>query len=742
MASAFDKLTPIIDQGPNALPQRYGSTRWLLWPLWAWPVAVPAVRWRGLNLFQHTILALAARGVHRAVDVGRRLDLGKELAAHVLGQLMAMDYLTHQGAPTHRGKRYLEEHDDQSPEVIPGMVFHDALSGRLWLRFLPGAPRYVNLSGDRDVGGYAKIERGTTGAPKPKLCRVVWPDRSVRPPSAPSPQSIRRVCRTWARHHDAWLRVTGAGGLGWDGDAESLRRIGEGHISILASMPRPMFASTFLFLPEDCDDGSLWHVADPFGIGPSTALRQQVEDLVSDGSKVVAEEVAKLAKVATEVVADDVVDARNAMRRAAENEVSARLGTLECPEGLRPLLIQLEIARLAIANLKDRSGFGAWREQQRHHVKVVRRAWDALEELLSWLTATWARPELASRLGRQERDNASLLRRLALDLGFKDDDTQDSLARLLRVNGGQAKGVLQFDNRDLPAMVACALLGTTEQSAHPFHDAARDFPGLLVFLDALKRERDPLAHHGAAGEPSLPPDDIADQLYRACCVLLPGSGQMIEGRGRRSDLGWTVAVAHRLQARAVQAVERRYGRGIRDFPDLRRDLVELSRLVAELAAAEQGSDTAALRKDLALAGGRALEGVLGTLLDAVARPTWIAAHDEAELRDLAVALTEQLNLNSDGARAVLRASTMRVHRAATTGRGTAGSLAFALLLSAREDDQHPLRRIAESEPDFLVAIARLIDTRGHGDRAPSVSECQVYAAELDRVCHLVLEHTH
>ena len=741
MASAFDKLTPIIDLGPNALPQRYGETRWLLWPLWAWPVAVPAVRWRGLNLFQHTILALAARGVNRASDVGQRLDLGKELATHVLSQLMDMGYLSHQGDPTQRGKRYLEEHEDQSPEVIPGTVFHDALSGRLWLRFVAGTPRYVDLSGDKDMGGFAKIERGTTGDPKPKLCRVVWPDRNVRPTSAPSPETIRRACRTWARHHDAWLRVTGGGGLGWDGDAESLRRIGEGRISILAPKPRPVFASTFLFLPEDCDDGSLWQVADPFGLGPSTALRQQVEDLVSGGHGVLAEEVGKLAKVATTVAADDVVDARKAMRRAAEDEVAARLGRLESPDALRALLIQLETARLAGANLDDRSGFGAWREQQRQHVKVVRRAWDAMEELFAWLTTTWARPELASRLGRQERDNASLLRQLALDLGFEDDDTQDSLSRLLRVDGGQAKGVLQFDNRDLPAMVACGLLGTTQQSAHPFHDAAREFPGLLVFLDALKRERDPLAHHGATGELSLPPDDIAKQVYRACHVLLPGSGQPIEGQTPRDDLGWTVAVAHRLQARAVEEVERRYGLGIRELPSLRSDLVELVRLLAELAAVDEESDSTALRKDLSLAGGRALEGVLGTLLDTVARPTWIAAQNDAELRDLARSMAEELGLASTDANAVLRASTMRVHRAATTGRGTAGSLAFAVLLSARDANEHPLRRIARAEPDFLVAISRLIDIRGHGDRAPSVTECQSYSAELHRICHLVLEHT-
>jgi len=364
-----------------------------------------------------------------------------------------------------------------------------------------------------------------------------------------------------------------------------------------------------------------------------------------------------------------------------------------------------------------------------------------MEELFAWLTSTWARPELAARLGRQERDNARLLRKLALDLGFEDDDTQDSLARLLRVDGGQAKGVLQFDNRDLPAMVACALLGTTQQPAHPFHDAARERPGLLVFLDALKRERDPLAHHGASGEPTLPPDEIAAHVYGACDVLLPGSRSQLDDLDTEADdLHWTLAIAHRSQARAVQKVERRYGLGIRDLPALRGDLIDLVRLEAELEALEGGPESEAVRKDLTVAGGRALEGVLTSLLESVARPSWIAAHDEQELEQLAADMANDLGLQTEGADAVFRAATMRVQRAATTGRGTAGSVALTVLLSTRDDEDHPLRRIAASEPRFLVVVGRLIDIRGHGDRAPSVEECHTFSADLHRVCQLVLEH--
>ncbi len=228
MKNTFDKLTPIIDMGPNTLPQRYAQRRWLLWPFWAWPVAVPARRVRGLNLFQHYVLALAARGIRTPADVGSRLDLGTDLAAFIAKQLVDMGFLEGNGAPTHRGQRYLEEQDDHEPEIIPGYVFQDAHTGLLWPRFVPGAPRWVDLAGDKEMGRFARVERGTPGNPRPQLCRVIWSPGSQRAPTAPSPTMIRRACRTWARHSETWSRVAGHGQMGWDGEVETLRKIGEG----------------------------------------------------------------------------------------------------------------------------------------------------------------------------------------------------------------------------------------------------------------------------------------------------------------------------------------------------------------------------------------------------------------------------------------------------------------------------------------------------------------------------------
>jgi len=744
MASAFDRLTPIIDLGPNTLPQRYAQRRWLLWPFWAWPVAVPALRARGLNLFQHYVLALAARGVRAPAEVGARLDLGTDLAAFIARQLVDMGYLEGNGAPTHRGQRYLEKQDDQEPEIIPGYVFHDVHTGQLWPRFVPGAPRWVDLDGERDMGKFARVKRGTVGDPRPQFCRVIWPQSSRRAPAPPSPTMVRRACRTWARHSETWSRVAGQGQMGWDGEVETLRHIGEGRVTVLARKPTPLFATTFLFVPEDVDDGGLWQTADPFGLGASTLLRQAVQELSSVGNNSLSDALSELDEAGARVTNSDVYEARRTLQVAAAASVASLLAGVQRPETLERILVQLESSRLAMEPLIERESAAAWRERQRHHTALIRRAWDAMEELFTWLTATWAQPSLSRRLGRRPDDNARLLSRIAKSLGFEDDETQDSLRRLLLVNGGQARGVLEFENRDIPAMAACALLATSERADHPLHDAAASFPGLFVFLDELKRARDPLSHHGSKAQPTLDPEEIVLQVVEACHALLPGEpSKKKETKGSAPSLGWTVAVAHRLQVRAVGDVERRYGHHIRQLPILRGELVELSRLEHELRAftGDEG-DSESIRKDLAIAGGMVLEGSLGAALAAVAPPTWINARDKDELLQIADDLIADLNVGTlEALEPILNAALMRVHRAATTGSGTTGSLAFVLLLSCRDEQDHPFRTIAAEEPHFLVRLAELIELRGHGDRAPTPKQCLDFTEKVHRICQLILEHT-
>lgn len=737
----FDGSSPIVDCDPNCLPKRYAESRWLLWPVWAFRVAVPAVRLRRLNLFQHYTLALAARGVRRADAIGERLDLGTDLAAFVLDELVGMGRLNPDRSPSESGRRYLEEYDEQEPEIVPGYVFRDGFTGRLWPRFVPGGPRYVDLAGDGYLGGRPLVERGTPGKPRRRRCRTIRPARGTRIPGPPTASGVRRACRTWARHLDSWERVSGRGPADWAGQTESLRRLGQGRITVLSRAPVSTFVTTFLFLPEHGDEGSPWHVCDPFGLGTSPRLRRRIEHLIDDGHEHLGREVDALTLRAREVRPSEVVEARRRRTEAARSLVRSQLSGLGCPEALRVLLVQMEGARVGLRMHRGGSGAGSWKEKQRHLARIVRRAWEACEELFAWLTETWAGPDLLARVGQSAEDNAGLLSRLASALGFDNDDTLDSLGRLLLVSRGRVRGVLEFDNRELPAMAAAGLLATADDSAHPLHDAARRMPSLFVFLDRLKRTRDPVAHHGGASLEVGTDDWVCDGVYAACAALLPPSAEpeTLAATGPRGDLQWAVKLAHSLRARAVQSVEARFGSRVREFPKIRRELIEVARLREELDFVGEGET--GLAKDLLIAGGAALEGVMVRLLSASSSPLWVTAQSRDEIHAAARAQMEELGLDEGpDVERVLRASAERVQRAAREGRGPLSTVAMVALLATRDDDDHPLRALARVAPDFLTRVGSIASRRRHGDTALGLRGSLAFADDIQDLCYLVLEY--
>lgn len=741
MASFSDGTPLVADLGPSCRPLRYGkgATEWLLWPVWAWHVAVPAVRWHGLNLFQHHVLALAARGVTEIAELDRRLALGKELCAFVRDQLVSSGHLQPDGAPSVKGRAYLAEHDESEPELVPGYVFHDAHSGVLWPRFVPGTPREVQLGGEGGLGRRVSIERGTPGRVESRNCRVVWPEGDTREPRAPSPQRIRQACRLWKRHRDAHERAAGDAPQESFEDLDTLRRLGEGRISVLSRRPTPMFLTTFAFLPEGLDEGELWQVCDPFGLGTSASLRRQVEDLVEAGHDALAEVLESLLARELHVDAAEIAGGRSARHRDAGERVAALGEGMDLPQPLSRALTQMEEAHRTYAERRR----GSWQERQRAARALLRRAWEAVEELFAWLTETWADPEVADRLGRSVDENASMLARLAIGFGFENDEVLDSLGRLLRVTRNQVKGAVSHENRDLPAMAAAAILTATTDAAHPLHAAARTFPRLFVVLDQLKRARDPVAHHGAS---SVDVDEASQtaHVWDACRSLLPGGGAARRTSATNAqDSAWAERAAQRLRARAVRRVEEAFGLGIRAHPALRRDLVELERVREELELHGDGGDeaTEALRKDLPVAAGAAVEGLLAAMLTSTGLPGWVTAQSDAEIHVAAVELVRELGLRAGpDVEAILAASPERVRRAVRNGRGPLTTLAKLVLLSSRDDAAHPLREIARAHPDVLARVGRIAARRGHGDRAAARADALGLADEVRDLCALILSH--
>ncbi|MFC1707333.1 hypothetical protein ACFL59_11050 [Planctomycetota bacterium] len=470
--------------------------------------------------------------------------------------------------------------------------------------------------------------------------------------------------------------------------------------------------------------------------------------MIEAGNRVLRDEVDVLSDAAFAVNARDVTTVRGRRRAAAKSAVCRRLASRDVPPALQTTLEQMEASYLALQPRGESKGATAWHERQRTLAAVVRRAWDACEELFAWLTETWTAPSVISRLGADAEANATLLERIARTLGFENDETLNSLYRMFLIERRQAKGVVEFDNRDLQAMAGCALLATSETGAHPLHDTATKMPRLFVFLDRLKRERDPVAHHGASTVLDETGEWARREVLQACEAILPLSRAVCSFRQEDDPAAsldttpWAAEVAQRLRARAVHAVESRFGLVIREHPHLRQDLVELKRLEEETRLVDEGGNAAQdLLKDLLVATGTALEGGLGVVVAAAPLPKWAATYSTEELRATGVALLGELDIAaSPEIDTILRASSLRVQRAALSGKGPLATLAMVALLSCRDYADHPLRSIVKVCPYFLTQLARIAEGRGHGDTALAAAACLDLAEEAQRLCQLILDN--
>ena len=749
----FDRATAIVDCNPSSRPYRFGEQRWLLWPAWSWRVAVPALPWHELNLFQHYALAMAALGVTRATDIGRRLDLGKELAALILAELTGMGFLQRDGRPSQRGTKYLQDSAREEPELLIGTLFHDPFSGRLWPRFIPEAPRHVGLAAGTYLGRWAKVERGSAGRPGRKRCRVIWPRRDAPRPGPPDARRVLWACRTWARHLQSWQIACGQDRDNLAGPSDALQRFGQGRVTVLSTEPTPVFLTAFLYLPETLRDEESWQVTDPFGMSRSPSLRRQIEEMVADGHGVLEDEIRELCAVGLAVDGQDIREHRRQKHERSRAAAADQLRGLELSTEVEELLLgRLTLMEASREALAQHAADESWRERQRVQDAFIRRSWEACEELFAWLTRTWASPDLGARLSRSAADNVGLLTQLARNLGFVDDEALDELGRLLMVGRGHLVNVLTRDGRHLPAMLAAALLATADDPAHPLHEAARTVPEMVVFLARLKRRRDAAAHHGTTTLIDAV-EEVSAWVYRVCHALLPASEKArerqrspmsAERRGEQS--AWTVEHVHRLRARAANRVDHRMGPDIRRHPYARQALIELARTEEELRLLlRAGSDPVTLQgllADLLIVGGAALESACLLLFGVVPAPNWATAITDSD--ELHAALRERVTEltgrdDTTDLEPLLGVNLQRVHRAVQSGKAPLSTLVAVIVLATRDHPDHPLRAIASEHGDFLRRVAHIIDTRGHGDTAPAPEAALTFIDEVQTLCAVIAE---
>lgn len=456
----FEKETPVLRLQHNKDP----SSRWVLWPVFVWRVVAPVPRERTLNLFQRAVLDLARAKVTAIVEVARHLLIAPDLAGLIVLELRQMALLDHAGAPTPRGLQMLDDIEDESPdEAQVGHVLSDALSGKLWPRFLTGDLPVADV--ELDDNGRPVLLSGSAGDPwKDRTFTVLPTGRNDVVIVRPGPRDVLRAVRRHRRQRD-FDEVD---------DHRDLPRLQR--VSFVDDTPQPYLMA----LRVRRHDSGDWMVDDPFGHGEAIELRASLEKRL-DSQKGLRNWLAPL------VGSEPTAPTLGHLQAEATWTVEERLTlAIRQHNTLQERLVAMQRALLE-AECQD-APHDKWDD-------VLVKAQRAVERVLHTVFCNQpdADPPLFTNLTCSDKQfNQILLNKIAADLGYR-TPLPTSLASVRR---GKIQNAEQGGGGSLRPLVLLGLLCADLNEQHPFRQAARTHPDLLHLLDDLATARDRAAHDG------------------------------------------------------------------------------------------------------------------------------------------------------------------------------------------------------------------------------------------------------
>lgn len=272
MALLFRREAPVFHFGPR-LPKdmRWSQRRFVLWPTLMYRVVAPEVRDRQLNVLQKAVLGMCRAGVSNVQRIGGRLHIHSDLAAVIYLELQHLRLVGANGLPTEKGRELFEEETLEASRMVTGHVFQDPWTGDLWPRFIEKLD-YVELQQNPN-SGFPDLILGSKGKPRRERAFMVLPGDLALPP-APSASEIVRVTR---RHRSALRRSESYEITDEDDTFAHAGSVALERVSLVDAHPKPVFVTSFMYLPEAGDLAGEWHACDPFGLGASPALRRALE---------------------------------------------------------------------------------------------------------------------------------------------------------------------------------------------------------------------------------------------------------------------------------------------------------------------------------------------------------------------------------------------------------------------------------------------------------------------------------
>lgn len=501
MGRSFDVETPVLWYGPRAHDHKPGPRNergWLLWPAWAYRVIAPSFERRKLNALQQAVLGILRASRLSAAELGTRLGIHPELAAFIVYELQSQGRVDDDWGLTSRGVEVLDEQRDASARMVPGWVFQDPWTGELWPFVAPSLEYARTQTNDK---GYPMLDLGTTGKPWTQSAWLQFP-RGQGQPAAPGPQEIIRAAAASVRLDQRARHLE----LGGHDELEpvAMGRVTLERVSRIEELPEPVLLATYIYAP-DGDEMTDWYVCEPFGRGPSLALRRLIDELSRDDDR--------LCSVLDRVLDKRIGESSSALRRAAQarkiraKRVLERTFTVDiCTLSVSAPLTEMIEGWLEAHELSD------WSVRRRRGVLASCRV--ALEHLFRELAQNWPLTGVSERLSRNDREsNAAQIRGAAATLGL--DEPPPAMCG---VKWGHLRSVAEFnDSGSLRAVAVATLLRARDQPDHPLARAAGVAPDLLNRVEFVAKQAGAELHDGDKG--GFDPADI-DVIVQACAEIV------------------------------------------------------------------------------------------------------------------------------------------------------------------------------------------------------------------------------
>ena len=505
MAAWFGPETPILSYGPraHANPGPRNDRVWVLWPAWAFRVIAPELRRRPFNLLQKAILGVLRASRLTAAELGERLGIHRELAAHVVAELQNQDRVDNEWAVTRRGIELLEEEREESTNLTPGWVFKDPWDSRLWPFVAPSLERAQT---EQDERGKVVLELGTTGRPWQQRVLMLRPSDDRQPAAAPDARQILRATRQHRRLERRRQEVNvqvDENGI----DTGSMAGLDLSRVASIEPVPESVFLVSFLYVPPDGDDID-WYACEFFGRGIDPALRRLVVR-VAEENKSLARRLDRLLGITSHGNFAEFRRTEKKRRRRARRLLERALAIdVARHEYVADTLAETIEGWIELHDL----GNAASRRRRGDVLTSCRRA---LEELFVEVAREWPLTGVADRLSRHDsKMNDVVLQNAADEIGLT--VLPDALRR---VKYGHVRGVSDYDNNNwrLRPLVAATLLRAQTEPGHRLRSAVGNAPDLLARIERVTALAGEAAHAGESGQ--IDPDAVDTSVQETLEVV-------------------------------------------------------------------------------------------------------------------------------------------------------------------------------------------------------------------------------